>query len=138
MDSSTCKMIRMKHLLYYRSFYKLTTPIKRDDPKRTQLDLIFPSLNQTTESMIKRSMLDPFSAHWFNVYFHGMLLRNNATAAVAMKTLGGLKYDSYDDFVKLADYFKKSQEVSLYSIFLAGDYRQRFSAFIRYFCKASA
>eukprot|EP00794_Sanderia_malayensis_P009589 gene9589-10576_t len=129
-DSSTCKMIRMKHLLYYRSFYKLTTPIKRDDPKRTELDVIFPSLNQSTDAVIKRSMMDPFTAHWFNIYFHGMLLRNNATAAVAVKTFSGLKFDNYGDFIQVANYFKQSQEATKLPYFRVPSMRPGFRSIL--------
>ena len=99
--------------MYSRSFFKLTTPIKPDDPSRKNQDLIFPTLNQTTEAVLQRTMMDPYTAHWFNVYFHGMLLRNNKTlSSPIVKQLMSLRFDSYDDYVKIFEFFMPLQEVS--------------------------
>ncbi len=110
-------MIRLKYLYRYRSFYKLTTPISPNDPKRTNLDVIFPALDQKTEDVMAAAMLDPFSAHWFNMYFHGMLKRNNDTKKIADEKFASLKYDSYEDYIKIREFFVASQVVGIPNTF---------------------
>jgi len=104
-DNKMCKLIRMKYKAYNRMYYQLTTPISPNDPKRTNLDVIFPTLNQTTETVLKRVMMDKFTSHWFNVYFHGMLKRNNVTQAYAQQTFKQLSFDKIEDYISVYEYF---------------------------------
>ena len=108
---ATCQYIRGKRLAYEQKFYKLTTPKPEDS--RSVLDIAFPVLNQTTESVLMRAMLDPFTAHWFNVYFQGMLMRNNKTFSAVMKrSARSTTFASYDDYKMVFKIFTDSVVVS--------------------------
>ena len=102
--------------MYNRMHYKLTTPIKPNDPNRTDADVIFPSLNQTAKDVLTRAMMDPFTSHWFNVYFYGMLKRTNETQAIAHQKFKHLKFDTIEDFITIYNFFIPQQEVSTQSL----------------------
>ena len=110
-DNKMCKLIRMKYKAYNRMYYKLTTPISPNDPKRTNLDVIFPTLNQKTQTVLTRVMMDQFTSHFFNVYFYGMLKRNNATEAYAQKAFKQLSFDKIEDYFSVYEYFIASLKV---------------------------
>ena len=98
--------------MYNRMYYKLTTPISPNDPKRTELDVIFPTMNQSTETVLTRTMMDKFTSHWFNVYFYGMLKRNNMTQAVAQHAFKDLTFDKIDDYITVYNFFITELKVS--------------------------
>ena len=110
-DNERCKMARMKYKMFNRMYYKLTTPISPNDPKRTNLDVIFPTLNQSTDTVLSRTMMDKFTSHWFNVYFFGMLKRNNVTQAVAQQTFKQLSFTKIEDYIAVYNFFIASLEV---------------------------
>ena len=101
----------MKYKAFNRMYYRLTAPISPNDPKRTSLDVIFPTLNQTTETVLTRVMMDKFTSHWFNVYFYGMLKRNNETEAYAQKVFKQFSFDKVEDYISVYEYFIASIKV---------------------------
>ena len=111
-NDASCQLIRQKRLAYERLFYRLSAP--KPEESRSILDPTFPYMNQSTESILARTMLDPFTAHWFNVYFQGMLLRNNKTFDAALKgKLPYVKFSSYEDYKSVYNFFMDAVAVSL-------------------------
>ena len=105
-------MIREKYKMYNRAYYQLTTPVVPKDSEKAK-DIIFPTINKTTEDVLTRAMMDPFTSHWFNIYFYGMLKRNNETQAKAWSMFKHLKFDQISDFVTIYNFFMPLQEVSI-------------------------
>ena len=97
--------------MYNRMHYKLTTPIDPNDPKRTFKDLVFPTMNQTSEDILTRTMMDPYTSNWFNVYFYGMLKRNNATLTAAQQMFRHLTFDRIEDYLAVYNFMMPLQEV---------------------------
>eukprot|EP00795_Rhopilema_esculentum_P006097 gene6097-11484_t len=108
-DNKMCVMVREKYKMYNRAYYQLTSPAVPKDSERAK-EIIFPTINKSTEDVLTRAMMDPFTSHWFNIYFYGMLKRNNETQAKAWSMFKHLKFDQISDFVTIYNFFMPLQE----------------------------
>ena len=111
--STKCREIRKRELHHQRMFYRFTNPPSPNDPDRKLDDLIAPQLNQTESNAYNMFMVDPFSAHWFNLWalVLGRTIRDKIHPQ-ATQFFRAMNVTNYHDYNNILQFYSNGIKVS--------------------------